>query len=86
VSKLLIHIDATAGWGKTTAIERDIKKYAELVSCWDVNKVLYLVFTRRNAQEARRRLAGYVGVDNIRTLHSFCYSFTELLIMRIYLR
>jgi len=77
MSRLLIHIDATAGWGKTTAIERDIKKYADITSFWRADKALYLVFTRRNAQEARRRLRGYVRADNIRTLHSYCYSFTE---------
>ena len=75
MSRLLIHIDATAGWGKTTAIERDIKKYADISSFWRADQALYLVFTRKNAQSARRRLRGYVRADNIRTLHSFCYSF-----------
>ena len=75
MSRFLIHIDATAGWGKTTAIEKDIKKYAELVSDWKGGSALYLVFTRRNAYSARRRLSGYVRAENIRTLHSFCYSF-----------
>ena len=77
MSKLLIHIDATAGWGKTTAIERDIKQYAEISSFWRADRALYLVFTRRNAFGARRRLRGYVKAENIRTLHSFCYSFMK---------
>jgi len=74
VKRYLIHIDATAGWGKTTAIERDIKKYAELSSLWTTEKALYLVFTKRNAEGARRRLKGYVKPENIRTLHSLCYA------------
>ena len=77
MDKLLIHIDATAGWGKTTAIERDVKKYAELCTFWRTDKALYLVFTRRNAYDAVRRLRGYVSPDNIRTLHSYCYSFMK---------
>ncbi|HIQ31267.1 MAG TPA: hypothetical protein EYH49_03775 [Aquifex aeolicus] len=71
----LIHIDATAGWGKTTAIERDIKKYAEFVQPWHRDKALYIVFTNRNAQSALRRLSDYVSAGNVRTLHSLCYSF-----------
>ena len=77
MSKLLVHVDATAGWGKTTAIERDIKKYADISSFWRADQALYLVFTRKNVHSARRRLRGYVRAENVRTLHSFCYSFTE---------
>jgi hypothetical protein len=73
--KVLLHIDATAGWGKTTAIERDIKKYAEISSFWKTADALYLVFTKRNVESARKRLRGYVRKSNIRTLHSFFYSF-----------
>ena len=75
MKKHLIHIDATAGWGKTTAIERDIMKYAEFSFLWAPDRALYLVFTRRNAESARKRLSGYVRPENIRTLHSLCYSF-----------
>ena len=75
--RVLLHIDATAGWGKTTAIERDIKKYAEITSGWRGDKALYLVFTKKNVYSARKRLSGYVYDQMIRTLHSYCYSFTD---------
>lgn len=77
MSRILLHIDATAGWGKTTAIEQDIKRYAHLTAGWKPDKALYIVFTRRNAKSVRRRLEGYVKKENIRTLHSFCYSYLK---------
>jgi len=69
----LIHVDATAGWGKTTKITEDLEKYSLLVARWRADYALYLVYTKKNAETAREKLRGVVSVDNIRTLHSFCY-------------
>jgi len=73
--RVLVHIDATAGWGKTKKIEEEIRGYAESSPLWNTRKALYITFTRRNVKGARKRLSSYVSPSNVRTLHSYCYSF-----------
>ncbi|WP_460174022.1 UvrD-helicase domain-containing protein, partial [Venenivibrio stagnispumantis] len=71
-------IRATAGYGKTTLIMKDIDFYAQKLKGTENDRSLYITYTKHNVQDARKKIGRVLLKDLIRTLHSVCYEALSL--------